>query len=124
MRHISPDIIRIRENLTRFPDEILEHLLQHDVAHGDLYAHNVLFDAAARHAYVCDFGAASDLRDMSAALKERVKAIEVCALGRMLEDLIGVSDGVGAELEALAAACTSEDVFERPTIEDVTAALM
>jgi Ser/Thr protein kinase RdoA (MazF antagonist) len=92
MRHISPDIIRIRENLTRFPDEILEHLLQHDVAHGDLYAHNVLFDAAARHAYVCDFGAASD--------------------------------GVGAELEALTAACTSEDVYGRPTIEDVTAALM
>jgi Leucine-rich repeat (LRR) protein len=25
MRHISPDIIRIRENLTRFPDEILEY---------------------------------------------------------------------------------------------------
>jgi hypothetical protein len=60
---------------------------------------------------------------MSAAQKERVKAIEVCALGRLLEDLIGVSDGVSAELEALAAACTSDDVYGRPAVEDVVAAL-
>jgi serine/threonine protein kinase len=119
VRFDAGDVIWIGHEVARG----LEHLLQHDVAHGDLYAHNVLFDAAVRHAYVCDFGAASDLRGMSTALKERVKAIEVCALGRMLEDLIGVSGGVSTELKALTAACTSEDVFGRPAVKDVVAAL-
>ncbi|MDA0378694.1 MAG: hypothetical protein O3C45_05940 [Bacteroidetes bacterium] len=67
--------------------------------------------------------AASDLRGLDFAVKERVEAVEVCAFGRMLEDLISVCPAPVPQLEALAAACTSADVYGRPAIEEVVAAL-
>lgn len=63
-----------------------EHLHGKRVAHGDLYAHNIQFNAKSGHALLGDFGAATDYEpDMS-----RTEKLEVLAFGHLIEDMMGV----------------------------------
>lgn len=65
-----------------------QHLHGRGIAHGDLYAHNILIDQAG-HALLGDFGAATIYGGGSdkAAMLERM---EVLAFGHLIEDLLGL----------------------------------
>lgn len=65
---------------------VFEHLHAQQVCHGDLYAHNTLFDEAANILFG-DFGAASMYHMLSKAQQEKIRAIERRALGHFIDDL-------------------------------------
>jgi hypothetical protein len=65
---------------------LLHHLHERGLAHGDLYAHNVLVRDDG-HALLGDFGAASFLEDLPAAQREGVLRCESRALAALREDL-------------------------------------
>ncbi len=64
------------------------HLHERGIAHGDLYAHNILVDGAG-HALLGDFGAAT-VYDKSGDVKDRFEKMEVLAFGHLVEDLLGL----------------------------------
>ncbi|WP_373081599.1 leucine-rich repeat-containing protein kinase family protein [Zhongshania sp.] len=68
---------------------VFEHLHAQQVCHGDLYAHNTLFDQDANILFG-DFGAASMYHMLTVAQQEKIKAIEHRALGHFIEDLSGI----------------------------------
>lgn len=63
------------------------HLHQRGVMHGDLYAHNILIDPVHGQARLGDFGAATRLPQSSPELSQGLLALEVRALGCLLEEL-------------------------------------
>jgi hypothetical protein len=64
------------------------HLHARGIAHGDLYAHNVLVDDAG-HALLGDFGAATIY---SKSKWSRLESLEVLAFGYLIEDLMSMVD--------------------------------
>lgn len=71
--------------------EVFEHLHSNQVCHGDLYAHNTLFDAQANIIFG-DFGAATMYHMLSEAQQVKVKAIEYRALQHFIDDLLQVCE--------------------------------
>jgi hypothetical protein len=63
------------------------HLHQRGVMHGDLYAHNILIDPVHGQARLGDFGAATRLPTDQPELCQSLLALEVRALGCLLEEL-------------------------------------
>jgi hypothetical protein len=106
------------------------HLHERGIAHGDLYAHNILIDDSG-HALLGDFGAATIYGGSNK--KEEIEKLEVLALGHLIEDLLGLAerrvdnddilsekDGYVIEgLNALHFKCTNPVVQERPTMQEV-----
>lgn len=68
-------------------ERAVNYLHEHEIAHGDIYAHNVLVDES-YHLLFGDFGASSDFSYLTAEIKEQVKKIEKRALGYFIEDLL------------------------------------
>jgi serine/threonine protein kinase len=128
----------------------LAHLHQRGVMHGDLYAHNILMDPVHGQARLGDFGAATRLPGDTPELRQSLLALEVRALGCLLEELAlavqssssasaltpwhhesGTSSTTGDSianaalqtLQALARACLSEQPRQRPTAAEVAQAL-
>lgn len=102
------------------------HLHARGILHGDLYAHNILHRGAGG-ALLGDFGAASFYDADDAQSGSALQRLEVRAFGCLLEELLarcdgGTSSAVGA-LEALAAACLSEDVDSRPSFDTIVSTL-
>jgi hypothetical protein len=105
-----------------------DHLHRRGVMHGDLYAHNILYDGHG-HALLGDFGAASfyspDDRDIGGALQR----VEVRAFGCLLEELIERCDGlhsqtdIATKLLALKENCLSDAVDSRPLFGEIVAGL-
>lgn len=101
------------------------HLNARGIAHGDLYAHNILIDEAG-HALLGDFGAATIYRK-SHANGEAIERLEVLAFGHLIEDLLGLVDhGTVDEegefldlLHTLHRWCTSSTVLDRPSFIEV-----
>ena len=105
------------------------HIHAQGIAHGDLYAHNVLIDGSG-HALLGDFGAATIYGNER---KGEVERMEVLAFGHLLEDLVGLvehrlnwdedlgeKDGYVIEgINALHYKCTNPIVLERPDFEEV-----
>ncbi|NMH66914.1 leucine-rich repeat-containing protein kinase family protein [Shewanella salipaludis] len=95
----------------------LAHLHRRGVSHGDVYAHNIMANAAADILFG-DFGAASNLAALPAAQRRAMEAIEVRAFGCLLDDLLGQNAGEDraqrAELQALAQSCMQGQVALRP----------
>ncbi|KAI9047788.1 hypothetical protein LZ554_008498 [Drepanopeziza brunnea f. sp. 'monogermtubi'] len=107
------------------------HLHARGIAHGDLYAHNILIDESG-HALLGDFGAATIYRkdNDKAAMLERM---EVFAFGHLIEDLLGLverrveEEGSLAEKDAslveglnlLHWKCTAPVVKQRPCFAEV-----
>jgi hypothetical protein len=106
----------------------LAHLHQRGVMHGDLYAHNILIDPVHGQARLGDFGAATRLPTDQSELCQSLLALEVRALGYLLQEL-GTAAQAHAEhpavqtLQALARNCLSEQPRERPTAAEVAQAL-
>lgn len=113
------------------------HLHARGLLHGDLYAHNILWDAATGDATLGDFGAACALP--AAAESADWRRIETRAFGLLMNEILdrcaanareaqddGATSAAGATLPGLrdlAQACVQEDVRARPSMADVVSAL-
>ncbi|KSB88248.1 protein kinase [Caulobacter vibrioides] len=96
-------------------------LHERGLLHGDLYAHNVLWDGTDGAAVLSDFGAAAFLPAGEAA---RWTPLDVRAFGLLLGELLDRAAGeVPAELRALEAACVQPDGAARPSMAQALAAL-
>jgi hypothetical protein len=116
------------------------------VMHGDLYAHNILIDPVHGQARLGDFGAATRLPAQPSDVGRGLLALEVRALGCLLEELgaaassgtadkavtppaahkhghAQAADPVIKAMLGLAAACLSEQPPERPGVAEVAQAL-
>ncbi|KQP61481.1 leucine-rich repeat-containing protein kinase family protein [Methylobacterium sp. Leaf108] len=97
------------------------HLHARGLVHGDLYAHNVLWDGAAGRAVLGDFGAAGllppDVGD------HPWTAFDVRAYGLLLGELLDRCAGDPPGLRDLERACTQPDPAARPPMDAVAAAL-
>ncbi len=56
------------------------HLHGHGMLHGDLYAHNILWNPATGDAMLSDLGAASMLGELPAAQRQQLQQMELRAL--------------------------------------------
>ncbi|KAK0115648.1 hypothetical protein ONS95_000082 [Cadophora gregata] len=107
------------------------HLHERGVAHGDLYAHNILIDKTG-HALLGDFGAAT-IYSRESEHAEMLERMEVLAFGHLIEDLLGFVErrvdeegGMGEKdafviegLNLLHWKCTAPVVVEGPCFADV-----
>lgn len=97
------------------------HLHSKGVMHGDLYAHNTLYNIISGHAYLGDFGASTYYKSNSefAPYYER---IDVRAFGCLLDDLINISNEKTTEislLESIRDQCWDETILNRPDFEEI-----
>jgi hypothetical protein len=96
-------------------------LHQRGLQHGDLYAHNVLWDGTRGAAVLSDFGAAAFL---PSGEESRWTPLDVRAFGLLLGELLDRVDGEApARLRALEAACIQPEGAARPSMADALAAL-
>jgi hypothetical protein len=79
------------ENIIRQMQAVFEHLHNKHICHGDLYAHNTLFDQDANIIFG-DFGAATMYHVLSDAQQKKIKQIEQRALNYFIEDLWSVCE--------------------------------
>ncbi|WP_299876168.1 leucine-rich repeat-containing protein kinase family protein [uncultured Cocleimonas sp.] len=70
-------------------EDVFNHLHSSQVCHGDLYAHNALFDEEA-NIIVGDFGAATMYHMVNEKQQAQIKQIERRALNYFIEDLLSV----------------------------------
>jgi len=70
-------------------ESVFEHLHSNQVCHGDLYAHNTMFDESANIIFG-DFGAASMYHMLTSEQQKLIKAIERRALNHFIEDLLSI----------------------------------
>lgn len=102
----------------------VRHIHQRGVLHGDLYAHNILYDDQGS-ALLGDFGAASFYPPTIGPLATGLQQLEVRAFGCLLEELIERYDGFTGTVEELAALnrlkvrCLSEAPECRPLFEEI-----
>jgi Protein tyrosine and serine/threonine kinase/Leucine rich repeat len=110
-----------------------EHLHACGILHGDLYAHNILYNAEG-HGLLGDFGAASFLPIDDIDSAQSLQRIEVRAFGILLGELLAHCAESSAEyadseqisrstLTALQQRCTQAHVSARPLFADVVCAL-
>lgn len=99
------------------------HLHAHGINHGDLYAHNVLWEESGE-SLLGDFGAAAFYPDADTG--RRLERIEVQAFGILLRELLACCDGTDeqtATLRELQASCVQPDLMRRPTFAQLQLAL-
>jgi hypothetical protein len=104
------------------------HLHQRSVMHGDLYAHNILIDPVHGQARLGDFGAATRLPTDQPEMGQSLLALEVRALGCLLQELgtaahAHADDPAVQALQALARDCLSEQPRQRPNAAEVARTL-
>ena len=105
------------------------HLHQRGVMHGDLYAHNILWNPADGQALLSDFGGATLLPLDQPDLSRSMLALEVRAFGCLLDELVAHAEPDAgqvasmADVYALAQACLSAKPLVRPSMADVANAL-
>lgn len=99
------------------------HLHARGLAHGDLYAHNILINGEG-HALLGDFGAATVHGKGISPLLEK---LEVLAFAHLIEDLLGLVSATTDEqvaaiqrLRSLHQRCSVEYVPARPIFEEVS----
>ena len=97
------------------------HLHGGGLLHGDVYAHNTLWDVAGGEAVLSDFGAASALP--GGADGRALARIETRAVGILLGELLDRATVQPTALRDLERACTQPDPTLRPTLPEVVAAL-
>ncbi len=119
LRLAAPAALRLARGIA----EAVAHLHARGVLHGDLYAHNILWDGAAGQAVLTDFGAASRLRR---GRDEALTRLEIRAFGLLVEELRALVSGEGAEtarLREMARRCLATRAAERPSMAEVAAGL-
>ena len=114
--------------IARDVTDALAQLHQRGVMHGDLYAHNILIDPLHGQARLGDFGAATRLPTNRPELRQNLLALEVRALGCLLEELALAAQAQLAHpavrgLQHLALACLADQTRQRPSVMEVAEAL-
>ena len=114
--------------ITRSVSQVLLHLLEQGVCHGDIYAHNTLVNTEADVLFG-DFGAASNYAALSALKAEALQKVEVRAFGCLMEDLLGSScdsdecPDLFEPLVMLKNRCMHPKPQARPTFADIQSEL-
>jgi hypothetical protein len=88
----EPDFNLSIESIKKIAEQmqqVFEHLHDNKVCHGDLYAHNTLFDEQS-NIIVGDFGAASMYHMLPDILQDSIKEIEERALMHFIDDLLNI----------------------------------
>lgn len=70
-------------------DAVLQHFIDKDICHGDLYAHNILINPEG-HILFGDFGAASKYHNLSAEQKHGIQMIEDRAMRFFIDDMLSL----------------------------------
>ncbi|MBL8389035.1 MAG: protein kinase [Hydrogenophaga sp.] len=104
--------------------EAVAHLHAKGVLHGDLYAHNILWDPVTGEGLLSDFGAAALLPADQPVLARALQALEVRAFACLLEE---VGNGIDASGDAglrdmilrLSRDCMATDPGQRPDMAEV-----
>lgn len=102
--------------------DVAAHLHGHGINHGDLYAHNLLYQADGR-CLLSDFGAASFYARDGGTWAQALERIEVRAFGILLGEWLQRCTSAQPHLLALHARCTQPDVAARPDFAEVRALL-
>jgi hypothetical protein len=95
------------------------------IMHGDLYAHNVLWNPNG-HCYFGDFGAATFYGSDDTKMARALQGIEVRAFGCLLGELLDRSEWTEDDLKMqnnlrnLEAQCAGTKVGERPSFDEIT----
>jgi serine/threonine protein kinase len=101
---------------------VMTHLHVRGIAHGDLYAHNILVDNKF-NSILSDFGAATIYSVEDKTTAGFVEKIDVRAFGYLLDDLLQRNDSDETEeltvLYSLRNACLMDDIHLRPTFKDI-----
>ena len=97
---------------------VMAHLHQQQIAHGDLYAHNMLSNDKA-DLYLGDFGAATALQALPPQQQQHFCALEVRAFGYWLLDMRGLLPAeqcaeFDQEWQSLVQQCLQDTVANRP----------
>lgn len=117
LRLDAAQVLRVARSVA----EAVAHLHGRGLLHGDVYAHNTLWDAGTGAAVLSDFGAASALPDgVDGAALGRV---EVRAVGILIDELLDHCDAPPEGLRALGQACGQVDPDQRPNSAEVVSAL-
>jgi hypothetical protein len=113
--------VEVAVRLARATGRAILHLHGRDLIHGDLYAHNLLWDGMVGKAVLSDFGAASTLPAGSEG--DALRRVETRAWGILLGELLDRCGEPATELRRLEAACTVEDAAGRPDMAEALDAL-
>ena len=97
------------------------HLHRAGLMHGDLYAHNTLWDGAAGDAVLSDFGAASFM--LPGGERTALGRIEVRAWGLLLGELLDRCPGAPQSWRALHDVCVQPACGDRPNLDEALEAL-
>lgn len=93
-------------NIIQQMEDVFAHLHDNQVCHGDLYAHNTLFDADANIIFG-DFGAASMYHMLTPQQQQQIRTIEQRALHHFIDDLLSVCADADKDSK------TYQDLLER-----------
>ena len=110
---ISPDILR---RIAAGTAAAAAHLHAHGLLHGDLYAHNVLWDGAAGDAVLSDFGAASFLPAGPDGVA--LRRLDVLAWGLLLGELLDRCAGAPSAWRLLQRQCVDPEPAARPSLAE------
>jgi hypothetical protein len=113
--------LAVLPNLAHGIASAVAHLHARGILHGDLYAHNILWNEQG-DALLGDFGAASFMPDGASALQR----IEVRAFGCLLEELLERCDAPPASLTSLwelQRRCVNTEAAQRPLFAEIESVL-
>jgi len=114
MRFSFPQLLGIVRGIA----SAVAHLHAQGVMHGDLFAHNILWNEQGE-CLLGDFGAASFMPVHDETLRQRLQSIEVRAFGCLLEELSARCDRSNDVLKELQHRCLHADASARPSFDEI-----
>jgi tRNA A-37 threonylcarbamoyl transferase component Bud32 len=107
----SQDVLKITHQMA----DILLHMHQQGVSHGDIYAHNTMYDSH-NNVLFGDFGAATNLDRLSVEQRTKMQLIEVRAFGCFMDDLLSLvqkKDTLSKALTKISQSAMVEELTDR-----------